>query len=328
MKLQSKNKLFYLFLFLIGFCFLGCEDPTEPVPEYVEPAFMIRTTNSGDSWKVLTEGEPYYDMVGLHFANDSTGVGVGLDGRIIRTTDKGKTWNKINSPVSSDLFSVLFINESRGVIVGDKGWILTTSDTGQSWNESMRVVEDDLRDVSFFNNDIGIAVGDKGNILRTTDGGNVWYEVTPITDKYIDGVDCFNDSMAVIAGSFKNIFLSKDYGKTWKRDSIQAGKSFYSVTFPTDSIGFLGGSEFIYKTTDCCGTWQKYNVDEKYFLAIHFIDENTGYACDWDRIIKTIDGGETWSTVWSPPDYDSFYELSDIYFINNNIGMVSCTQWF
>ncbi|MNF61039.1 Ycf48-like protein precursor [compost metagenome] len=60
-------------------------------------------------------------------------VSVGLHGLIQRSTDAGKTWQQVNSPVSSDLVQVRFRDERNGWIVGHDAMILHTTDGGLSW---------------------------------------------------------------------------------------------------------------------------------------------------------------------------------------------------
>lgn len=60
-------------------------------------------------------------------------IGVGLHGLIQRSTDEGRTWHQVDSPVSSDLVQVRFRDERNGWIVGHDAMVMHTTDGGDSW---------------------------------------------------------------------------------------------------------------------------------------------------------------------------------------------------
>ncbi|WP_447791784.1 WD40/YVTN/BNR-like repeat-containing protein [Pseudomonas farris] len=60
-------------------------------------------------------------------------IGVGLHGLIQRSTDEGRTWQQVDSPVSSDLVQVRFRDERNGWIVGHDALVMHTTDGGDSW---------------------------------------------------------------------------------------------------------------------------------------------------------------------------------------------------
>ncbi len=60
-------------------------------------------------------------------------IGVGLHGLIQRSADQGRTWQQLDSPVSSDLVQVRFRDERNGWIVGHDAVVLHTSNGGDSW---------------------------------------------------------------------------------------------------------------------------------------------------------------------------------------------------
>lgn len=60
-------------------------------------------------------------------------IGVGLHGLIQRSTDDGRTWRQVDSPVSSDLVQVRFRDERNGWVVGHDALVMRTTDGGDSW---------------------------------------------------------------------------------------------------------------------------------------------------------------------------------------------------
>jgi photosystem II stability/assembly factor-like uncharacterized protein len=90
----------------------------------------------------------------------------------------------------------------------------------------------------------------------------------------------------------------------------------YAVGGMTDSTGTYGR---IVKTTDGGINWAfTGNFEEDFLYAIHFVNENVGYASGYNgAIIKTTDGGITWAV-----QNDSMPNviLSDIHFYDENTG--------
>jgi len=64
---------------------------------------------------------------------DGVLVGVGANGLILSSTNKGATWKTNNSGVGVNLDSVAYGN-GRFVVVGDSGALITSTNKGQSWS--------------------------------------------------------------------------------------------------------------------------------------------------------------------------------------------------
>ena len=61
-------------------------------------------------------------------------MGVGRNGKILKTTNAGTNWISQSSGTSNELFSVYFTNLNIGFAVGSNGTILKTNDSGVNWN--------------------------------------------------------------------------------------------------------------------------------------------------------------------------------------------------
>ncbi|MCP5120060.1 MAG: hypothetical protein GY953_55395, partial [bacterium] len=102
----------------------------------VEGSFLIiRTTNGGDSWEAVPpsdippplDGEAGFAASGTMVAvqgeaNAWMGTG-GVTARILRSTDRGRTWNIAETPMRSGaasmgIFSVAFVDALHGIVVG------------------------------------------------------------------------------------------------------------------------------------------------------------------------------------------------------------------
>ncbi len=117
-------------------------------------------------------------MTGVSFASAKRAVVVGYQGTILQTDDGGVTWQRLNSFVSTDLFSVFFTDELHGWASGDGGVVLTTGDGGTIWLPVNVRTSPKLTTLFFADESLGWAAGADGLVLRTDDGGLGWRRLT------------------------------------------------------------------------------------------------------------------------------------------------------
>jgi photosystem II stability/assembly factor-like uncharacterized protein len=105
-----------------------------------------------------------------------------------------------------------------------------------------------------------------------------------------------------------------------------------SIFFISEKDGFAGAATGdIYKTTDSAKTWIKMssNTDLPVY-GIYFTDLQTGYAVGGSSscsgtgcvpaggiILKTTNGGQNWSKIFSTPKW---LAISSVYFVNKTLG--------
>ncbi len=108
------------------------------------------------------------------------------------------------------------------------------------------------------------------------------------------------------------------YSQWYQQNSSNVG-TLKSVFFINQNTGWICGFECVLKTTDCGNHWSVYSL-EGYHKSVFFIDENTGWICgDNGKIFKTGNGGVNWSPVASGVSS----ALNQITFLNNNTGLIS-----
>lgn len=94
-------------------------------------------------------------------------------------------------------------------------------------------------------------------------------------------------------------------------------KNLHDVHFPSDSVGYcVGDSGIVLKTVNGGNSWQTvYSDPAKSFQSVFFTDNSTGYAAG-GNIYKTTNGGQSWSAVL----IDSNNLSSEVYFLNASLG--------
>lgn len=211
--------------------------------------------------------------------------------------------NKIFKPL---IFLILFSNN----LFGQWENVYDQPDVKLPWLNAL-----EFRD---FNN--GFAVGfigttSNGCILRTTDNGTVWDTVFTAANNVEFRDVTFADSLTVFAVAGSLIARSDDLGNTWTTSNLNTG--LFSVNFSSRDIGYVcGDSGIVYKTINSGVTWNRLNTGtSKTLWSIYFINDSLGFACGYNKIVKTIDGGSNWSIQ----NLDSNI-LHSIFFPSDSIG--------
>lgn len=170
----------------------------------VNGSFLIITTSDGGrTWKEVParslppplEGEAAFAASGtcITVQGDSNvwiGTGGGREARVLRSTDKGRTWTVATTPVkagsaSSGIFSLAFKDAKNGVAVGgdyrnpneEGDNVAVTSDGGLTWKLAGRVQPVGYKSAVAYVPDTTaptiVAVGLSGSGY-STDGGRTW----------------------------------------------------------------------------------------------------------------------------------------------------------
>jgi photosystem II stability/assembly factor-like uncharacterized protein len=112
-----------------------------------EYGFIYHTTDGGKTWTRQAGHYKISEMTGTVDAetllfdvlavDQKTAWAIGIDGKVIRTGDGGKTWKKIEtgSP-KRHLFGIAADNTGTVVIVGN-GMVLTSGDNGRTWKNTV-----------------------------------------------------------------------------------------------------------------------------------------------------------------------------------------------
>ena len=228
-------------------------------------------------WTTLDTGVPY-SIYGTHFVDARNGYAVAwhpnLESVVLSTTSAGANWTTEFTRDNAFLFSV--ISEGSLIIavghVGttNSGLVLWSHDAGQTWNEQALPTTFGLYDVVLVNPTTAFASGYDGSIYKSVDSAVTWTRLpTGTTTEVFRGLSFVNETLGYALGGTafqgKSIYRTADAGASWTRvkqfgpQTVLSDLHFFPE-HPSNGrhglvAGFRGGRERVLKTTDGGLTW-------------------------------------------------------------------------
>jgi len=272
----------------------------------------------GAGWTAQNSGTTN-GLKAVCFTDLNNGWAVGRAG-MVRTTDGGATWVKVNAPAArSGLSGLCFVGTKLGWAVGGGdygGLVLMTQDGGATWRAVQapndRGPKGEFFAVHFPDPNNGWAVGMYGVIMATKDGGRTWAQQgKQVTGQSLTGVWFVDaqkgwavgraDASGSMGGIGGQLLQTTDGGANWSvvTKAGPGGNGAYNgIFFANPNLGWIGsGLGQIARTTDGGKTWTSAKTPGKWWTqAICFVDANLGWAVGGNRqILFTKDGGATWT---------------------------------
>ncbi len=261
-----------------------------------ENGIILKTTNGGTNW--INQLMPATDklMTDIYPVNDSVVYAVGYFRTILKTTNGGTNWNVIeNGPwgQGKSHYSCFFLNEQTGWIGSSAPATKKTTDGGKSFIDLN--VNTGPTDIFFKDSLNGIFATNGATIGMTTNGGENWslqiIHTPGIGDERFFRISIINNFTGFVVGEQGTTYRTTNFGISW--DSMgfisQNSDFIHSSGFANDSIGYAGGGNQIFKTTNSGRSWKLQNVSGTGFLPDVF--------CYSDSIVWVVGNpGHIWFT--------------------------------
>lgn len=200
-----------------------------------------------------------------------------------------------------NLFAFIFcILLSAQIISAQSGWnVSRISDSG------------DLVAVFFTSSERGFIAGDGGYLALTDNGGKTWSRQALNTKEDISEIYFRNDDNGYLVAG-RDMFLTKDGGRTWRKTLIfnantfkGSAPEFLSIRFADKKLGFAVGSlltksgkdmrvidSILMRTNDGGETWSRVVVpSKKELFHLDFVNDSRGWIVGDDGLILTTDDG-------------------------------------
>lgn len=159
---------------------------------------------------------------------------------ILRSTDFGKTWERVTS-VDDDVAwnDIAFNGAGTACVVGEFGRLACSADDGVTWEARDTNVAPSLMSVVFRDAQNGLAVGLSGTVLATGDGGLSWRQAT------VEGLDrhlfdvIWTDARWVAVGD-KGVLLTGDADAShWEIGRINPSDFAWRIAMARHGDGFV-----------------------------------------------------------------------------------------
>ncbi len=268
--------------------------------------FFNMTTSYCQNWNSQFSGTSA-TLNDISFINTGTGFIVGDSGVILKTTNSGLNWNRIDIGIRRRLISVCCTDINTCYIGGGDeiyifhGYVhrdrivLKTTNQGINWV----IIQDyssnayPVYDMQFLNSQTGWY--SCSGLVKTSDGGVSWQDKQAGAYKsfFIDESNGF-----YFTPNITSIFRTSNDGQSWINvGTYYCEGGFY---FTNSFTGYACGTSGIEKTTNGGYNWfSVLNTNNVY--GIHFSNDNTGFVTGHNGIIhKTTNGGINWVSSYLP----------------------------
>ncbi|MCU0403257.1 MAG: YCF48-related protein [Chitinophagaceae bacterium] len=267
-----------------------------------EVAFY-KSYDGGMNWQETYMGGIYISC--FDFADSKVGFIGRTNTSMLKTTNGGESWEQVLPVFTTGVAirTVKCLNRDTVFFWREQGLLYKTTDRGNTWTS---ISMGQVNGISFPTASKGFAAGGSGRVWTTENGGDSWQMITSPEagfNRLIYSVHFVTTQIGFTVGLNGQISKTVDGGLTWKRNAVDL-KRINTLSFPTSNIGFTGIGTTAYKTQNRGKTWQKIegtglpvNANSR-FENSYFFSSDTGLFSTHEpaRILKTNDGGITWST--------------------------------
>ncbi|MBF0276098.1 MAG: hypothetical protein HQK84_12780 [Nitrospinae bacterium] len=171
---------------------------------------IIYSPDAGKTWKLQyhdsKDSTPFFD---IFFLNNSHGFAIGAYGLFLKTTNKGKTWERIT--LGDDDFHLYSMTSSKSgalFIVGESGIIYKSVDSGNIWQKLNSPYQGSFFGILSTIQGRLYLFGQRGNLFTSEDEADSWEKVQTETKASLQGGVSLGNGNAYIVGNSGTVILT------------------------------------------------------------------------------------------------------------------------
>ena len=155
-----------------------------------------------------------------------------------------------------------------------------------------------------------------------------WTETLTPAFHHLYAIEVVNNDLVFAGGYGGPLIRSTDGGEQWEEISIPNVSTISSIHFFDTTNGWMvasssdfGVKDYLLKTTDGGDTWTTMSNSAEY-STMDWLTDQIGHVGTWaGTILKTEDGGETWEQIATPVE-NNIYQIK---FIDTEFGYACST---
>jgi photosystem II stability/assembly factor-like uncharacterized protein len=275
---------------------------------------FLSTSDNGNSWKQsrrFTEDR----LRDVYFADEETGwilcerdiynLGEAAPSYLMKTTNGGETWERIEFGEGRDRIARMFFTRSGyGYAVGESGVFFAMQDDKKTWKKTPLPSRYLLLGGNFPDDAHGAIVGGGRTILFTEDAGMTWNKATVFgqSEAKLNSIFFANQRAGWTVGSNGKIYATTNAGKIWREQASNVDKDLTDVYFTSEREGWaVGDRGAILHTTTAGKVWLPVESNARHKLEKVFFAGKKGFAVGFGGTILVYDSAAAPSTIKSKP---------------------------
>ncbi|HEY3250983.1 MAG TPA: YCF48-related protein, partial [Ignavibacteria bacterium] len=285
-----------------------------------------KSIDSGSTWNSINIGTNA-NLKSIFFIDSLTGFIAGENGQIFKSNDGGNNWINLISGTSNNFNKIKFINQNTGFACGTNGTFVKTINGGLNWNVMSLPTVSDINAFDVLGNVI-FAGTSEGKLLRSGDLGSTWsiINLKIRTNPGITSVSMSSETLFYFSLESGSIWYSNDGGSSFlfSRSPLLDEVSSISFLIPR---GFAAAKNHavILRSMDLGLNWNfpantTYSINFETVLEpgglsfnkildINYQKRGTLYACQQNKLFRSMDFGENWSQISTLPFRNACQQL-------------------
>jgi photosystem II stability/assembly factor-like uncharacterized protein len=289
---------------------------------------LFISKNGGEDWSKVIKDNSHLGIQSIYINPISpSNMIMGTSRGIFKSIDHGANWSESNfGLLGANVLALAEDPKRPGVIIAsvEGSGLYESANNGEGWNllSSKTILPGYAHTlaIDWSNPDVMYASAYDYGVFKSYDRGASWTDLLTNLQKYADFEHPKNvyraayfinidpvDSTIIYLGTEYGLLLSQNGERGWTT-LWSDGMEFESLKMAIDSQSpqniYVGGSTGLFKKANNSSQWEKISITADKFIKNVVLDprdSNVIYVSDYDNILKSEDGGKTWTCVYNGP---------------------------